>query len=137
MRTTEEASMMGSGWLRNKESEGLQLVQSSRTWLQLREARLGLGGECLATAADSHAYFMADISSLTFTLRATDANVRGRAVRRIFLSDHALKLAKLFAGDVVALTATSDIYKERVRVPLQSKMRCRKFIAFPSRDTSP
>lgn len=81
---------------------------------------------------------MADISSVTFTIRATDhANIRGRAVRRVFLSDHALKLAKLFAGDVVVLTTASDIYEEQVGVPLQSKMRCRKFIAFPSRDTSP
>ncbi|KAN0118673.1 AAA ATPase [Russula decolorans] len=57
---------------------------------------------------------MADISSVTFTIRvAYHANVRGRAVRRIFLSDHALKLAKLFAGDVVVLTAASDIYKEQ------------------------
>lgn len=58
---------------------------------------------------------MADISSVTFTIRlAYHANVRGRAVRRIFLSDHALKLAKLFAGDVVVLTAASDIYEEQV-----------------------
>ncbi|KAF8491156.1 AAA family ATPase [Russula emetica] len=57
---------------------------------------------------------MADISSITFTTRATDhVNVRGRAVRRVFLSDHALKLAKLFAGDVVVLTAASDIYQEQ------------------------
>ncbi|KAI0276798.1 AAA family ATPase [Russula aff. rugulosa BPL654] len=57
---------------------------------------------------------MTDISSITFTLRATDhVNVRGRAVRRVFLSDHALKLAKLFAGDVVVLTAASDIYEEQ------------------------
>jgi hypothetical protein len=84
----------------------------------------------------SHAYFMDDISSVTFTTRATD-HVRGRAVRRVFLSDHALKLAKLFAGDVVALTAASDIYQGRVGVPLQSKMRCRKFTAFLSRDTLP
>jgi hypothetical protein len=61
---------------------------------------------------------MADISSITFTIRATDhANVRGRAIRRVFLSDHALKLAKLFAGDVVLLTAASDIYQEQVGVP--------------------
>lgn len=81
---------------------------------------------------------MADISSITFTIRTSDhANVRGRAVRRVFLSDHALKLAKLFAGDVVVLTAASDIYQEQVSVPLQSRMRCRKSVAFPSRDTLP
>jgi hypothetical protein len=81
---------------------------------------------------------MADISSITFTIRTTDhVNVRGRAVRRVFLSDHALKLAKLFAGDVVVLTAASDIYEEQVGVTLQSKMRYQKFIAFLSRDTSP
>jgi hypothetical protein len=94
--------------------------------------------QCVAADTDSHVYFMADISSFTFTIRTTDhANVRGRAVRRVFLSDHALKLAKLFAGDVVVLTAASDIYEEQVGVPLQSKMWGRKFIAFPSRDTSP
>jgi hypothetical protein len=67
---------------------------------------------------------MSDISSVTFTIRATDhANVRGRAVRRVFLSDHALKLAKLFAGDVVVLTAASDIFQEQqVRALLLSKM---------------
>lgn len=60
---------------------------------------------------------MADISSITFTIRTIDhANVRGRAVRRVFLNDHTLKLAKLFAGDVVALTAASDIYEEQVGV---------------------
>jgi hypothetical protein len=81
---------------------------------------------------------MADISSVAFTIRATyHANARGRTVRRVFLSDHALKLAKVFAGDVVVVTAASDIYQEQVGVRLQSKMRCRKFIAFPSRDTSP
>lgn len=56
----------------------------------------------------------------TFTIsRATD-NVRGRAVRRVFLSDHALKLTKLFAGDVVVLTAASDICQGQVGMPLQS-----------------
>ncbi len=51
----------------------------------------------------------------TFTIRVTDhANVRGRAVRRVFLSDHAMKLAKLFAGDVVVLTAASDMCQEQV-----------------------
>jgi len=86
------------------------------------EAWTGPGGRGLCLVADvSHAYFMADISSNTFTIRTTDrANVRGRAVRRIFLSDHAMKLAKLFAGDVVALTAASDICQEQVGVPLQS-----------------
>ncbi len=76
----------------------------------------GLGGkQRLAADASSHAYFMADISSVTFTIRATDhSNVRGRAVRRIFLSDHALKLAKLFAGDVVVLTPASDIHQGQV-----------------------
>jgi hypothetical protein len=78
---------------------------------------------------------MADFSSNTFTVRAADQiNVRGRAVRRIFLSNHAMKLAKLFAGDVVGLTAISEMYQQRVSVRLLSKMRCRKFIAFPSRD---
>jgi len=81
---------------------------------------------------------MADISSITFTIRTTDhAKVKGRAVRRVFLSDHALKLAKLFAGDVVALTAASDIYQGEVGVSMQSKTRCRQSIAFQSRDTSP
>lgn len=78
---------------------------------------------------------MADFSSNTFTVRAADQiNVRGRAVRRIFLSNHAMKLAKLFAGDVVGLTAISEMCQQRVSVRLLSKMRCRKFIAFPSRD---
>jgi hypothetical protein len=80
---------------------------------------------------------MADFSSNTFTVRTADqVNVRGRAVRRIFLSNHAMKLAKLFAGDVVVLTATSEICQQRVSVRLLSKMRCQKFIGFPSRDSS-
>jgi len=94
------------------------------------QARKRSRWRCFAADAD-----MAD--TFTFTIRATDhANVRGRAVRRVFLSDHALKLAKLFAGDVVVLTAASDTYQEQVGVPLH-RMRCRNFIAFPSRDTSP
>ena len=53
---------------------------------------------------------VAIFSSNTFTVRVTDQiNVRGRVVRRISLSNDAIKLAKLFAGDVVALTATSEI----------------------------
>jgi AAA family ATPase len=80
---------------------------------------------------------MADFSSNTFTVRAADQiNVRGRAVRRIFLSNHAMKLAKLFAGDVVGLTAISEICQQRLSVRLLSEMRCQKFIAFPSRDNS-
>jgi hypothetical protein len=79
---------------------------------------------------------MADISSNAFTIRTADQlNVRGRAARRIFLSNHAMKLAKLFAGDVVVLTAVSEISQQRVSVRPLSKMRCQKFIAFPSRDS--
>jgi len=52
---------------------------------------------------------MADISSQTFIITAADQdNVKGRAIRRIFLSSDAMKLAKLFAGDVVVLTAASE-----------------------------
>jgi hypothetical protein len=65
---------------------------------------------------------MADVSSNTFTIRATDqVNVGGRAVRRIFLSNHVMKLAKLFAGDVVVLTAASEICQQPVGVRLLSK----------------
>ena len=72
---------------------------------------------------------MADNSSITFTIIASNhANVRGRAVRRVFLSDHALKLAKLFAGDVVVLTAASDIHQEQVGVSLKSRMRRREIL---------
>ena len=77
------------------------------------------------------------MSSNTFIIRAADkVNVRGRAVRRIFLSNHAMKLAKLYAGDVVVLTAASEISQQRDSVRLLSKMLCQKFIAFPSRDSS-
>lgn len=77
------------------------------------------------------------MSSNTFTIRAADqVKVRGRAVRRIFLSNHAMKLAKLFAGDVVVLNVASEISQHRDSVRLLSKMRCQKFIAFLSRDGS-
>ena len=77
------------------------------------------------------------MSSNTFTIRAADeVKVRGRAVRRIFLSNHALKLAKLFAGDVVVLTVASEISQQRDSVRLLSKLRRQKFIACPSRDES-
>ncbi|KAH9978347.1 P-loop containing nucleoside triphosphate hydrolase protein [Russula compacta] len=45
-----------------------------------------------------------DSSSRSFTVRPADQhNVKGRAVRRIFISDDAMKLAKWLAGDVVVL----------------------------------
>ncbi|KAH9954933.1 AAA family ATPase [Russula dissimulans] len=49
---------------------------------------------------------MADIPSHTFIIAAADQdNVKGRAIRRIFLSTDAMKLEKWFAGDLVVLTA--------------------------------
>jgi len=65
---------------------------------------------------------MADITSLTFTIRAADQdNVRGRAVRRIFISNNAMKIAKLFTGDVVVLSVTSDICQRKVGAHLLSE----------------
>ena len=68
---------------------------------------------------------MAVIDSLTFVIRAADQdNVRGRAVRRIFMSNPAMKLAKLFTGDVVILSAPSEISQEKVGLCLPSEMVC-------------
>ena len=65
---------------------------------------------------------MAVVSSLTFVIRAADQdNVRGRAVRRIFISNPAMKLAKLFTGDVVILSAASEISQEKVGLRLPSE----------------
>lgn len=65
---------------------------------------------------------MADITSLTFIVRPADQdNVRGRAVRRIFISNNAMKIAKLFTGDVVILSVTSDICQRKVGAHLPSE----------------
>lgn len=49
---------------------------------------------------------MADISSHTFVIQGTDrVNFAARAVRRIFVNSDAIKMSKLYAGDVVVLTA--------------------------------
>jgi hypothetical protein len=65
---------------------------------------------------------MADIPSLTFSITAADqVNVRGRALSRIFLSNNALKLANLFTGDVVVLSAPSQICQQKVSLHLLSE----------------
>lgn len=65
---------------------------------------------------------MEDITSLTFIIRPADQdNVRGRAVRRIFISSNAMKIAKLFTGDVVVLSVTSDICQPKVGAHLLSE----------------
>jgi len=47
---------------------------------------------------------MADISSHTFVIRVPNqVNITARAVRRIFVNSDAIKMSKLYAGDVVAL----------------------------------
>ncbi|KAI0286546.1 AAA family ATPase [Russula brevipes] len=52
---------------------------------------------------------MADRSPCTFTVRAADHDdARGRAIRRIFLGSDAMKSAKWFSGDVVALAAAPE-----------------------------
>jgi hypothetical protein len=52
---------------------------------------------------------MADISSHTFVIRATDrVNFTARAVRRIFVNSDAIKMSKLYAGDVVAFAAAES-----------------------------
>jgi hypothetical protein len=49
---------------------------------------------------------MADISSHTFVIRGADQlDFTARAVRRIFVNSDAIKMSKLYAGDVVALAA--------------------------------
>jgi hypothetical protein len=66
---------------------------------------------------------MAEIPSLTFSITAADQiNVRGRAIRRIFLSNNALKLANLFTGDVVVLSASSQICHQKVSLHLLSEI---------------
>ena len=52
---------------------------------------------------------MADISSHTFVIRGADqVNFTARAVRRIFVNSDAIKMSKLYAGDVVALAAAES-----------------------------
>ncbi|KAH9016927.1 P-loop containing nucleoside triphosphate hydrolase protein [Lactarius pseudohatsudake] len=47
---------------------------------------------------------MADISSHSFVIRVPNqVNITARAVRRIFVNSDAIKMSKLYAGDVVAL----------------------------------
>ncbi|KAI9452786.1 AAA family ATPase [Lactarius psammicola] len=49
---------------------------------------------------------MADISSHTFVIRVPDqVIITARAVRRIFVNSDAIKMSKLYAGDVVVLVA--------------------------------
>ena len=49
---------------------------------------------------------MVDISSHTFVIRGADTlDFTARAVRRIFVNSDAIKMSKLYAGDVVALAA--------------------------------
>jgi hypothetical protein len=65
---------------------------------------------------------MTEIPSLTFSITAADqVNVRGRAIRRFFLSNNALKLANLFTGDVVVLSASSQICHQKVCLHLLSE----------------
>jgi hypothetical protein len=50
------------------------------------------------------------MAHLTFAITPADhLNVTGRAVRRFFLTNNALKHAKLSTGDVVVLSAASQI----------------------------
>ncbi|KAI9512111.1 AAA family ATPase [Russula earlei] len=54
---------------------------------------------------------VADIPSHAFIIRAANNdNVKGRAIQRIFVNSDAMKRAKLFAGDVVALTAALETF---------------------------
>jgi hypothetical protein len=47
---------------------------------------------------------MADLSSHSFVVRAADQNnVRGRAIRRVFVSNSVMKLANSSAGDLIVL----------------------------------
>jgi len=73
---------------------------------------------------------MADITSLTFAIRAADQeDVRGRAVRRIFISNNAMKIAKLFTGDVVVLSETSEICQRKVSLhPLSENERAKSCV---------
>jgi len=50
------------------------------------------------------------ISTLTFAIHLADSSqVQGRASRRIFVHNELLKGAKLYAGDTIAVFATSDL----------------------------
>jgi hypothetical protein len=65
---------------------------------------------------------MPHFDSLSFTITPADqVNVTGRAVRRIFLSNNALKLTKLSTGDAVVLVVASEISQQKVGVRLPSE----------------
>ena len=67
---------------------------------------------------------MADISSHTFVIQRTDQiNSTTRAVRRIFVNSDAIKMSKLYAGDVVALAAAEGADSVQ---PCSSETRERK-----------
>lgn len=76
----------------------------------------------------------ADNSTRSFTVRPADHhNVRGRATRRIFISDDTMKLAKWLAGDVVVLLLAAPSQLQ-VGVPLLKASSAKSCVT--SRDPS-
>ena len=74
---------------------------------------------------------------LPFSISPADhLNVTGRAVRRIFLTNNALKLAKLSTGDVVVLSAASQISYQKVGLNLLSENEKRQKLMFTRRGLS-
>jgi hypothetical protein len=112
-------------------------VRRCRPWLRESvgdERRLQANGGLILTGPQP---FMADIPSHTFIIAAADQdNVKGRAIRRIFLSTDAMKLEKWFAGDLVVLTA-AQVGASALGMDILSKsvscletVRCRDVVAF-------
>lgn len=64
---------------------------------------------------------MSSISSRNFTVKVVDAlETEPRAVRRVICNADILKVAKICAGDIVALSSGSTLPTGKVKITLRS-----------------